>query len=89
LRRICCCWTGCNYRGIYVCVSYSRKSHLARTLQVGAFPRPKCSLFLADAMAIKVRPLYLESSQASSTPVRRKSLPLARDFQSQYFDIKH
>jgi hypothetical protein len=27
--------------------------------------------------------------QTSSTPVRRKSLPLARDFQSQCFDIEH
>jgi hypothetical protein len=72
-----------------LCVSYSQKSHLARTLQIGAFPRPKCSLFLADAMAIKVRPLYVELIQSSSTPAHRKSLPIARDFQSQYFDIEH
>ena len=50
-----------------LCVSYSQKSHLARTLQIGAYPRPKCSLFLADAMAIKVRPLYVESILTSST----------------------
>jgi len=37
-------------------------------LQRALFPRPKCRLLLADAAAIEVRPLYLESSQNSFNP---------------------
>jgi hypothetical protein len=46
----------------YLC-TYSQKRHEQQCLQIGVFPRPGCSLHLADATAIKVRPLHSISSQ--------------------------
>ena len=58
-------------------------------LQRAVFPQPKCHLLLADAAAIKVRSLYLETSQTPSTLPLRRSQTLVQNFQSRYFDTKY
>lgn len=89
LHRFCCIWTGRFGRGISFLCFLAEYALNATILQIGVFPRPKCTLLLADAAAIKVRLFYLDFSHMPSTTVCRRLLPTAPDFQSHYTDMEH
>lgn len=63
----------------------------AVNLQITAYPKPKVIIVVADAAAIKVRPLYVYLSKRPSTfkSVRRRSQPIMPSFLSQYIDISY